>query len=239
MTTDFNIWRCKYFYFFYIPFYIHFLIKYLIRWLIRRVTRWRIILWLRPLEYCVNMRRSMTKIKLCMTDKLHSDWFINADLFIWLMLITFMWQSFVHSAQFCRIRKVSPLILGLIPKENLSAPGFGRNRASHESAAQEWEKQNEFRECTGNDRSYHHHVTPSARISLTLSRQPSILSITSGRSSELHPVSAQSFCMQVLAGRPVFARHVKESTVVYHLRSTSHILKCHLCCEVQVNLGKW
>ena len=42
---------------------------------------------------------------------------------------------------------------------------------------------------------YHHHVAPSARISLTLSRHPSLSSITSGRSSGLHPISAQSCCM--------------------------------------------
>ena len=41
----------------------------------------------------------------------------------------------------------------------------------------------------------HHHFTPSARISLTLSRHPSLSSITSGRSSGPHPVSAQSCCM--------------------------------------------
>ena len=38
----------------------------------------------------------------------------------------------------------------------------------------------------------YHHVTPPARISLILSRQPSLLSITPGRSSRLHPVSSQS-----------------------------------------------
>ena len=32
-----------------------------------------------------------------------------------------------------------------------------------------------------------HHVTPSARISLSLSRHPSLLSIASGKSSGLHP----------------------------------------------------
>ena len=41
---------------------------------------------------------------------------------------------------------------------------------------------------------HHHHVTPSARISLTLCRHPSLSSIASGRSSGLHPVSTQSCC---------------------------------------------
>ena len=39
---------------------------------------------------------------------------------------------------------------------------------------------------------YHHHVAPPAQISLTLSRHPSLSSIASGRSSSLHPVSAQN-----------------------------------------------
>ena len=53
---------------------------------------------------------------------------------------------------------------------------------------------------------HHHHVALSARISLTLSRHPSQSSIASGRSSGLHPISAQSCCMYVRAGRPAFAR---------------------------------
>ena len=51
----------------------------------------------------------------------------------------------------------------------------------------------------------HHHVTLSARISLTLSRHPSLSSIAPGTSSRLYPISAQS-CMYVLAGRPPFVR---------------------------------
>ena len=39
---------------------------------------------------------------------------------------------------------------------------------------------------------YHHYITLSARISLNLSRHTSLLSIASGRSSGVHPVSAQS-----------------------------------------------
>ena len=44
-------------------------------------------------------------------------------------------------------------------------------------------------------KNHHHHVVPSAQIYLTLSRHPSLTSITSGRFSRLHPVSAQSCCM--------------------------------------------
>ena len=57
---------------------------------------------------------------------------------------------------------------------------------------------------------YHHHISPSARISLTLSRHPSLSSITSGRSSGIHPVSAQSCCVYFRAGHPAFARPCEE-----------------------------
>ena len=50
------------------------------------------------------------------------------------------------------------------------------------------------------------HVMPPARISQTLSRNFSLSFIASGRSSRLHPVSSQSCCMYVRAGRPAFAR---------------------------------
>ena len=53
---------------------------------------------------------------------------------------------------------------------------------------------------------HHHHILPLARISLTLSRHFSQSFITSGRYSGLHPVSSQSCCVYVLAGRPAFAR---------------------------------
>ena len=61
---------------------------------------------------------------------------------------------------------------------------------------------------------HHHHVAPSARISLTLSSHPSLSSIVSGGSSGLHPVLAQSCCIYLLAGRPSFE---KGSTGVRHL----------------------
>ena len=53
---------------------------------------------------------------------------------------------------------------------------------------------------------HHHHVVPPAWISLTLSRHFSLSFIASGRSSGIHPVSSQSCCMYVWAGRPAFAR---------------------------------
>ena len=65
---------------------------------------------------------------------------------------------------------------------------------------------------------YHHHhpVTPSARISLTLSRHLSLSSITSGRSSGLHPVSTKNCCMYELVALPLLG-HVKGSTRIHYL----------------------
>ena len=53
---------------------------------------------------------------------------------------------------------------------------------------------------------HHHHVVLLTQISLTLSRHFSLSFIAYGRSSRLHPVSSQSCCMYVRAGRPAFAR---------------------------------
>ena len=53
---------------------------------------------------------------------------------------------------------------------------------------------------------HHHHVVPSARISLTLSRHISQSFIASGRSSRLHPVSSHCYCTYVRAGPPAFSR---------------------------------
>ena len=71
---------------------------------------------------------------------------------------------------------------------------------------------------------YHNHlITPSARISLTLSRHPSLSSIASDRFSGLHPVSAQScWCRFELVVQPLLG-HVKRSTghITYELTPTS------------------
>ena len=56
---------------------------------------------------------------------------------------------------------------------------------------------------------HHHHVVLLAWISLTLFGHQSLSSITFGRSSRLHPVSAQS-CRCVIAGRPTLARPCEE-----------------------------
>ena len=57
-----------------------------------------------------------------------------------------------------------------------------------------------------NHHHHHHHVVPLARISLTLSSHLYLSFIASGRTSGLHPVSSQSCCMYVRAGRPAFAQ---------------------------------
>ena len=76
----------------------------------------------------------------------------------------------------------------------------------------------------------HHHVMPLARISLTLSHHFSLSFITSGRSSGLHPVSSNSCCMYVRAGRPAFAwpyAGVHRSTSL--MRSSMLLQQCPAC----------
>ena len=51
---------------------------------------------------------------------------------------------------------------------------------------------------------HHHHSAPPSWISLIFSCHPSLSSIASSRSSRLRPVSAQSCCRLVQAGRPAF-----------------------------------
>ena len=86
---------------------------------------------------------------------------------------------------------------------------------------------------------------PLAHISLTLSHHFSLSSITSGRSSGLHPVSSHTCCMYVRAGRPAFARpyvRVHRST---SLMSSSLLLQqcpaCLVCLTwiVFVMGGRW
>ena len=92
---------------------------------------------------------------------------------------------------------------------------------------------------------HHHHVVLVAWISLTLSHQFSLSHITSGRSSEQHPVSSHSCWMYVCAGRPAFAWPcvgVHKST---SLMSSSLLLQqCpaylfHLTWIVFVIGGRW
>ena len=86
---------------------------------------------------------------------------------------------------------------------------------------------------------------PLARISLTLSHHFSLSFIVSGRSSGLHPVSSQSCCMHVLAGRPGFARPYKGVHRSTSLMSSSLLIQqCHACLVrltliVFVMGGRW
>ena len=86
---------------------------------------------------------------------------------------------------------------------------------------------------------------PLARISLTLSPHLSLSFIASGRSSGLHPVSSQTCCMYVRAGRPAFARlyvGVHRST---SLMSSSLLLQLCPACLVRLSWivfvmgGRW
>ena len=81
---------------------------------------------------------------------------------------------------------------------------------------------------------HHHHHVPLARISLTLSRHFFLPFIASGRCSGLHPVSSQSCCIYVWAGRPAFARSyvgVHRST---SLMSSSLLLQQCPACLVRL-----
>ena len=92
---------------------------------------------------------------------------------------------------------------------------------------------------------HHHHLVLLSLISVTLSRYYSLSFIASGRSSVLHPISSQSCCMYVRAGRPAFARPyvgVHRST---SLMSSSLLLQqcpaclVHLTWIVFVIGGRW
>ena len=83
---------------------------------------------------------------------------------------------------------------------------------------------------------HHHHVTPSARIFLTVSRYPSLLSIASGRYFCLYPVSAQSCCMYVRAGRPAFSHPCEGVHKSTSLMSSSLLLQQCPACLVRLTL---
>ena len=84
------------------------------------------------------------------------------------------------------------------------------------------------------DNYQHHHLVPSAWISLTFSRHPSLSFIASGRFSGLHPVSPQSWCMLVWAGRPAFARPREGVHRNTSLMSSSPLLQQCPACLVRL-----
>ena len=92
---------------------------------------------------------------------------------------------------------------------------------------------------------HHHHAVPPARISLTLSCHFFLSFIASVRSLGLYPVSSQSCCMYVRAGRPANARPyvgVHRSTSLMRsfllLQQYPACLVC-LICIVFVVGGRW
>ena len=85
---------------------------------------------------------------------------------------------------------------------------------------------------------------PPARISLTISRHFSLSFIASGRSG-LHPVSSQSCCMYVRAGRPAFAQLYVGVYRSYSRMSSSLLLQQYPACLVHLTWivfvmgGRW
>ena len=92
---------------------------------------------------------------------------------------------------------------------------------------------------------HHHHVASPARISLTLSRHFSLSFIASGRSSGLHPISSQSCCLYVRAGRPAFAWPYVGVNRSTSLMSSSLLLQQCPACLVRLTRivfvmgGRW
>ena len=90
-----------------------------------------------------------------------------------------------------------------------------------------------------------HHIALPVRISLTLSRHPSLSSFALGKSSRLHPVLAHGCCVFVLAGRPTFARPCDGVHSIISLMSSSLLLpQCPACLFrltwiVFVMSGRW
>ena len=80
----------------------------------------------------------------------------------------------------------------------------------------------------------HHHLAPSAWISLTLSCHSYLSSIASGRSSGYIPYRYRAVCMQVLAGRPAFARLCEVVHRSMSLMSSSLLLQQCPACLVRL-----
>ena len=92
---------------------------------------------------------------------------------------------------------------------------------------------------------HHHLVVPSAQISLTFSRHPFQSFIASGRIPGLHPMSSQSCCMLVRAGRPAFPRPCEGVHRSISLMSSSLLLQQCAACLVHLTWivfmmgGRW
>ena len=92
---------------------------------------------------------------------------------------------------------------------------------------------------------YHHLVVPQAQISLTLSRHSFLSFIASGRSSGLHPVYLQSWCIYVRAGCPAFTRLYARVHRRISLMTSSLLLQQCPACLVRLTWivfvmgGRW
>ena len=87
---------------------------------------------------------------------------------------------------------------------------------------------------------HHHHVVLLARISLTLSCHFSLLFISSGRSSGLHPVSSHRCWMYVRAGHPAFAQSYEGVHRSTSLMSSSLLLQqCPACLVCLTWIFSW
>ena len=85
---------------------------------------------------------------------------------------------------------------------------------------------------------HHHHVVPLERISLTLSRHFFLTFIASGRSSGLHPVSSNSYCMYVQACCPALAwpyAGVHRSTSL--MSSSFFLQQCPSCLSKKYDIS--
>ena len=99
--------------------------------------------------------------------------------------------------------------------------------------------------CTTCIYHHYHRVVPLAQISLTVSRHFSLSFIASGRPLGLHPVSSQSCCMYVRAGRSAFARPYVGVYRSTSLMSSSLLLQQCPACLVRLTWvvfvmgGRW
>ena len=81
---------------------------------------------------------------------------------------------------------------------------------------------------------YIYHDVPLSWISLTLSRHSSLSSTPSGRSSRLHPVTVQSCCRKVLAGRQTLTHPCGEVYKRTSLMSSSFLFQQYPACLIRL-----
>ena len=94
------------------------------------------------------------------------------------------------------------------------------------------------------ERSLHKYIYHHLHVALTLSRHPILSSIVPRMSSRIYPVSTQSCCIQVVAGRPAFDRPREGVHRSMWLMSSSLLLQQDPACLVRLILivfvmGSW